>query len=192
MNFWGVYKLTVGVLAAVESVAGMLRSINPPETSIWGALTLAAALLLAIDGLTDLLAHMHGWMFVAVTAAVPVGLSFVTDDWPPRLWMFAVVVGFAEWVFLGLKKATARADIGALACCAVLTISLANTTVMVFRTYWDEPQFWPLGQIFRFMMPIALPWTLILVLLVHSTRELKAPGSERGEEPVLASRAGDD
>lgn len=192
MKFWGVYKVIVGVLAAAESLAGMLRSVNSPETSIWGALTLAAALLLAIEGLTDLFARVHAWIFVAVTAVVPVALSFLTGDWPPKLLIFAVALGFAEWVFLSLKRAAARANIGALACCAVLTVSLANTTVMVFRTYWDEPQFWPLGQIFKFMTPIALPWTLVLILLMHSARELRSSGSESIEAVALASESGDD
>jgi len=72
----------------------------------------------------------------------------------------------------GGRHATGRTEIGALACCIALATSLANTTFMLFRLYWDAPQFWGLGQIFRFMLPIALPWTLVLVLLIHTTREV--------------------
>jgi hypothetical protein len=43
---------------------------------------------------------------------------------------------------------------------------------MLFRLYWDAPEFWPLGQIFRFMLPIALPWTLVLILMVHAGRDV--------------------
>ena len=43
LKFWGVYKLTVGVLAAAESLSGMLRSTDLPATSVWGAITLAAS-----------------------------------------------------------------------------------------------------------------------------------------------------
>jgi len=38
--------------------------------------------------------------------------------------------------------------------------------------YWSAPEFWPLAQIFRFMLPIALPWTLVLILMGHLTREV--------------------
>jgi len=189
LRFWGVYKLMVGVLATAESLTGMLRSVNAPETSMWGAVTIAAAVLLAIDGIEELLAAGNRWVFVALAAVVPIGISFVSGDWPPRLWMFAVAVGFVEWMFLELKQTTGRSEIGALACCVALAMSLGNTTVMLFRMYWNEPQFWPLGAIFRFMLPIALPWTLILILLAHSMRELTAKTPERAEGGVLAAEA---
>lgn len=190
MNFWGTYKLTVGALAAAESLSGMLRSVNPAEASIWGAVTLAAAVLLAVDGLSELFPQMHPWLFVGFASAIPVAISTLSGEWPPKLWMFAIAVGFAMWVFQELKETTGRTEIGALACCAALVISLANTTVMVFRTYWNEPQFWPLGQIFRFMLPIALPWSLILILLLHSARDLAARGSDAPEDAVLEAKAG--
>jgi hypothetical protein len=187
LKFWGVYKLTVGVLAAAESLSGMLRSTDLPATSVWGAITLAAAVLLAIDGLTELFARVHGWVFVSFAAVVPIAISLSSGDWPEKLWMYAVALGFVEWVFQELKRTTARTEIGTLACCAALGISLANTTFMLFKMYWDDPQFWPLGQIFKFMTPIALPWTLVLILLAHSARDLRAKGSNRTEEGALAT-----
>ena len=192
MRFWGVYKLMVGVLATAESLTGMLRSVNAPETSIWGAVTIAAAVLLAIDGIEELLAAGNRWVFVALAAVVPIGISVFSGDWPPRLWMFAVAVGFVEWMFLELKQTTGRSEIGALACCVALAMSLGNTTVMLFRMYWNEPQFWPLGAIFRFMLPIALPWTLILILIAHSTRELGTQRFELADDAGLATTAADD
>lgn len=177
----------VGVLATAESLLGMLRSVNAPETSIWGAVTVAAAILLAIDGLGELFEAGNRWVFVVLAAVVPIGISVFSGDWPPRLWMFAVAIGFVEWVFQELKETTGRSEIGALVCCAALAVSLGNTTFMLFRMYWNEPQFWPLGAIFRFMLPIALPWTLILILLAHSARELTAKAPERAEEGVLAA-----
>jgi hypothetical protein len=192
LKFWGVYKLMVGVLAAAESLLGILRSANPPEMSIWGPLTIAAAVLLAIDGLADLFVNVNRWLFVALGAIVPIAISILSDEWPVRLWIFAVAVGFAEWVFLELRRSTGRTEIGSLACCAALACSLANTTFMIFRQYWDAPQFWPLGQIFRFMLPIALPWTLIAILLLHSARELIASRKERADGPLLASEAADE
>ena len=192
LNFWGVYKLTVGVLAAAESLLGMLRSVNPPETTIWGALTVAASVLLAIDGLTELFPKMNRWIGVALDAMVPIAISVLSGDRPARLWVFAVAVGFVEWVFLELKRVTGRREIGVLACCLVLGSSLANTTLMLFRMYWNEPEFWPLEQIFRFMLPIALPWTLILILLWHSAREVAAHFSDAPEDVPLAVKAGDD
>jgi len=191
LKFWGVYKLTVGSLAAAETVAGMLRTAYPPETSIWGAFTLAASVLLAIDGLAELIEWVHRWVFVAIAVVIPIAISTVSDDWPQRLWMFSIAMGFSEWVFQELKRSTARTDIGALACCAVLAVSLANTTVMVFRTYWDEPQFWPLGQIFKFMAPIALPWTLILIMLWRSGHEVAGRGLDPREDVALAAEAVD-
>ena len=192
MKFWGVYKLLVGVLAAAESLLGILRRANPPDISIWGPLTIAASVLLAIDGLTDLFAHVNRWLFVALGTMIPIAISTLSDDWPARLWIFAVAVGFLEWVFVELRRTTERAEIGSLACCAALACSLANTTFMIFRQYWDAPQFWPLGQIFRFMLPIALPWTLIVILLAHSAHELIVSRSERIDDPLLASEAADE
>jgi len=192
LKFWGGYKFLVGVLAAAESLLGMLRSVNAPETTIWGTLTLAASVLLAIDGLTELFPHVRPWIVVALAAVIPIAISILSGDWPPNLWMFAVAIGFVEWVFLELKRTTGRTEIGVLACCTLLAISLANTTFMLFRMYWNEPEFWPLGQIFRFMLPIALPWTLILILLWHSAREVAARGPDGPEEVVLATKAVDD
>ena len=55
---------------------------------------------------------------------------------------------------------------------------------MLFRMYWNEPQFWPLGQIFRFMSPIALPWTLVLILFVHAVCEVAGdPLQEASAQP---------
>lgn len=192
MRFWGAYKLMVGVLAAVESLLGILRSANPPELTIWGPLTIAASVVLAIDGLADLFPRVNRWVFVALAAVVPVAMSAVSGDWPSKLWMFSIAVGFVEWVIQELKRTTGRTEIGSLAYCAALACSLANTTFMIFREYWDAPQFWPLSQIFRFMLPIALPWTLVLVLLLHSARELSGSGYERSDETLLVSEAGDD
>lgn len=192
MKFWGGYKFLVGVLAAAESLLGMLRSVYLPETTVWGALTLAAALLLAIDGLTQIFPNVHRWIFVALTTLCPLLISVLSGDAPPKLWMFAVAVGFAQWVFLELKRATGLTDIGSMACCLALAASLANTTFMLFRMYWNEPQFWPLGQIFRFMLPVALPWTLVLILLVHSLRELKTGDTSSPHDAVLVAKSGDD
>ena len=192
MKFWGVYKLMVGVLAAAESLLGMLHSVNAPEMSIWGALTLAAAILLAIDGVGQQFGPKHPWLLVVLAAIVPIGISAFSGEWPAKLWMFAIALGFVEWMFLELKQATGRTEIGALVCCAALTVSLGNTTFKVFQLYWNAPQFWPLEQIFRFMLPIALPWTLILILLMHSARELAAKGSESVDEPGLAAKAAED
>lgn len=192
LNFWSIYKLTVGVLAAAESLLGMLRSVNSPETTVWGALTVAASVLLAIDGLIELFPKVNRWIGVALAAIVPIAISVLSGDWPAKLWVFAVAVGFVEWVFLELKRVTGRTEIGVLACCMVLGSSLANTTLMLFRMYWNEPEFWPLGQIFRFMLPITLPWTLILILLWHSAREVAAHGSDTPKDAPLAVKAGDD
>jgi hypothetical protein len=192
LKFWGVYKLMVGVLAAAESLLGMLHSANAPEMSIWGALTLAAAILLAIEGFGQQFGAKHRWIFVVLAAIVPIGISVFSDEWPPKLWMFAIALGFVEWMFQELKQTTGRTEIGTLVCCAALTISSGNTTLKVFQLYWDAPQFWPLQQILKFMVPIALPWTLILILLMHSVRELVARGPEPMDEPGLAAKAADD
>jgi len=181
----------VGALAAAESLLGMLRSVNAPEASVWGALTVAASILLAIDGLERQFDEEHRWPFIALAGIVPICISILSGDWPSKLWMFALAMGFVEWMFQELKRTDGRTEIGTLACCAALAISLANTSIMIFRQYWDAPQFWPLGQIFRFMLPIALPWTLILILLAHSARELVARGT--GNSAVaLAAKAADD
>jgi hypothetical protein len=171
LRFWGMYKLLVGVLAATESLLGMLRGFNGVERGVWGPLTVAAAILLALDGLGQLFPRASRWLLVALAAIVPLAISIISEDWPVKIWMFAAAVAFAEWMFQEIKSAAGRTEVGALLCGVALAISLGNTTLMLFRVYWDEPQFWPLGQIFRFMFPIALPWTLILILIVHAARE---------------------
>lgn len=192
MRFWGLYKLLVGVLAGVESLMGILRSANPPELSIWGPLTIGASVLLAIDGLVHLFPKMNRWVFVALGAIIPIAMSALSGDWTRNLWMFAVAVGFLEWVFQEMKQTTGRTEIGALVCCAALACSLANTTFMIFRQYWDEPQFWPLSQIFKFMLPIALPWTLIAILLLHSARQIWAGRHKSADDALFLSEAADD
>jgi hypothetical protein len=172
LKFWGMYKLLVGVLAASESLLGMLRSFNGVERGVWGPLTIAAAVLLAIDGLGHLFAKVNRWLLVALAAFVPLAISMMSGEWPVKVWIFAAAVAFVEWMFQELKRTVGRTEVAALLCGVVLALSLGNTTWMLFRQYWDEPQFWPLRQIFRFMFPIALPWTLIVVLVVHAVREV--------------------
>lgn len=162
----------VGILAAAESLLGMLRNANGPEASAWGMVTVAAAVLLAVDGLGQFAAAIPRGLLVALAAVVPVGISLGSEESLPGIWMFALAMGFLEWMFLELRVKTGRTEIGGLVCGMALAVSLANTTLMLFRMYWNEPQFWPLGQIFRFMLPIALPWTLVVILLVHSGREV--------------------
>ena len=190
LKFWGAYKLLVGMVAASESFLGMMRTINGSQESMWGPVTLAAALLLAVEGLRQLFPRIHEVATVVFAGVVPFGVASVFGEWRARLWVFAAVVAFLEWTFQRLERATGREEIGALACGVALAVSLANTTFMLFRLYWDEPQFWPLGQIFRFMLPIALPWTLILILVVHAGREvisgLKREGNTRPEVPSQA------
>ena len=175
MKFWGVYKLLVGLLAAAESLLGMLRSFNGGGRGIWGPLTIAAAVLLAIDGLAELFSRAgrwDRWLLVALAGIVALSISIVSGEWPGKIWIFGAAVAFVQWMFQELKRTAGRQEMGALLCGVALAISLGNTTLMLFRVYWDEPQFWPLGQIFRFMFPIALPWTLIVVLVVHAGREV--------------------
>jgi hypothetical protein len=191
LRFWGVYKLLVGVLAATESLLGMLRSFNGAERGVWGPLTVAAAVLLAIDGLGQLFTIANRWLLVALAAIVPLTISIMSGEWPVKVWMFAAAVAFAEWMFQELKRAAGRTEVAALLCGVALAISLGNTTLMLFRVYWDEPQFWPLGQIFKFMFPIALPWTLILVLIVHAARETMAQGPIAVEANAAASNTSD-
>jgi hypothetical protein len=172
LRFWGVYKLLLGLLAGTESLLGMLHGVNGPVVNIWGPLTVAAAVLLAIEGVGRLFSRANRWVLVVLAALIPMCISMLSGEWPPDSWVFAVAIGFIAWVFQELEHATGRTEIGAMACSIALATSLANTTFMLFRLYWDAPQFWGLGQIFRFMLPIALPWTLVLVLLIHTTGEV--------------------
>jgi len=192
LRFWGVYKLLLGVLAGVESLLGILRSGNGPAMNPWGPVTVAAAVLLAINGLAELFPHLHRWLLVLLAAIVPLGISVSSGDWPLKAWVFAAATGFLEWMFLRLEGATGRGELGSLLCAVTLAFSLANTTVMLFRLYWNAPEFWPLDQIFRFMLPIALPWTLILILLGHAIREvaMRTEVDVNSEvQPTLGSRS---
>lgn len=186
LRFWGVYKLLVGILALTESLIGILRSADGPALNPWGPVTVAAAVLLAIDGLAELFPQMHGWLLVALAAILPLVISISSGEWPLKVWMFAAATAFVEWMFQQLEGATGPREIGALVCAATLALSLANTTLMLFHVYWNAPEFWPLGQIFRFMLPIALPWTLVLILLVHATRDLTMRGDADIEPQMRA------
>ncbi len=192
LKFWGVYKLMVGILAAAESLLGILRSSNPPEMTVWAPVTIAASVLLAIDGLSQILPNVNRWIYVALAGSIPVLMAAASGIWPERLWVFTVVIGFLQWAFHRLERTSNRAEIGSLACCVALICSLANTTFMMFRAYWDEPQFWPLSQIFRFMLPIALPWTLIVILLLHTLSTARAANPDRGDDTRMATQAADD
>lgn len=191
LTFWGVYKLMVGILAAAESVVGIARSANPPGLNGWGLLTIAASVLLAIDGLKEILPNVNRRFYLAIAAVTPMAIYNLSGTRSGRLWMFAIALGFIEWVSQKLEETSGQAEMESLACCITLACSLANTTFMIFLQYWDEPQFWPLSQIFRFMLPIALPWTLVLILLVHSARALMVSSYKREQGSRLASKAAD-
>ena len=172
MKFWGVYKFLVGTIAAADSLFGMMQSVNGSRETLWGPAALATSILLAIEGLGQLFPRLHRFVLIALAAAVPLAISSRSAEWHPRIWICAIVLAFLEWMFQSIKQGTGRPDIGALAFASVLAAALANTTFELFRFYWNEPSFWPLSQIFRFMSPIALPWTLVLVLLAHAGREV--------------------
>jgi hypothetical protein len=189
LRFWGLYKLVVGILACIESLLGIIRSGSGPAMNPWGPVTVGAAVLLAIEGIAELFPQLHRWLLVSMAVVVPLGISISSVEWPLKAWMFAASTGFVEWMFLRLKIVTGRMETGSLACVMALALSLANTTVLLFRVYWSAPEFWPLGQIFRFMLPIALPWTLILILLGHAARE-GAMASEADAESEIRPELG--
>lgn len=176
MKFWSVYKFLVGMLASAESLFGMIQTVNGARETLWGPAAVAASILLTIEGLGQLFPRVHRYLLIAVAAGVPVAICGVFHDWQAPVWIFAGILAFLEWMFQSIATATARQDIGALAFSVVLVAALANTTLELFRFYWDEPSFWPLGEIFKFMFPIALPWTLVVILLVHAAREVAARG----------------
>lgn len=191
MKFWGVYKLMVGILAAAESTLGVLQSPNPPEMTVWGTVTIAASVLLAVDGLSQILPNVNRWIYVTLAALIPLAIS-VISGWPERLWMFIVALGFSKWAFQRIEQTSSRSEIQSLVCGVALASSLANTTFRMFCAYWDEPQFWPLSQIFGFMLPIALPWTIIIILLLHSAHAMSLSSPHRADDELIATHGADD
>ena len=175
MKFWGLFELVVGVLFAVESSLGMMQTINVAKEGWWGPVTLGAAVLLAIAGLAQLLPKIHPAVFVVVAAVIPIGISIPAGELSAKMGIFAVLLAFFAWTMQSLSRVPGRTDVGTLFCGLVLSIALLNTTVALFRFYWNDPSFWPLHKIFQFMSPIALPWTLVLILLIHSARECLQP-----------------
>jgi hypothetical protein len=178
VKFWGVYKLLVGMLATGESLFGMIQTVNGGRETLWGPAALAASILLTIEGLGQLFPKLHGYLLITLAAVIPISFPGVFPGWQAPVWIFAVVLAFLEWMFQSIANATAQQDIGALAFSVVLMAALANTTFELFWFYWNEPSFWPLGQIFKFMSPIALPWTLVVILLVQAVRGVVAAGVE--------------
>jgi hypothetical protein len=166
-----VFELVVGVLFAVESSLGLMQIINVMKEGWWGPVTLGAAILLAIAGLAQLLPKVHSAVFVVMAALVPIGISLAASQFSMKTVVFAVLLSFFAWTMQRLSHTTGRSEVGAFLCGIVITIALLNTTVALFRFYWNDPSFWPLHKIFHFMSPIALPWTLVLILVVHSGRE---------------------
>ena len=175
LKFWGLFELVVGVLFAVESSLGMMQTINVAKEGWWGPVTLGAAVLLAIAGLAQLLPKIHPAVFVVVAAVIPIGISIPAGELSAKMGIFAVLLAFFAWTMQSLSRVPGRTDVGTLFCGLVLSIALLNTTVALFRFYWNDPSFWPLHKIFQFMSPIALPWTLVLILLIHSARECLQP-----------------
>ena len=188
VTIWGTFKVFVGVLAASSSLFGMVQSVNRSPGSWWGPITLASAVLLAIEGVFQLLTGAHSNFLIVLAAMVPIGVFSLSGDWPPRIWVLAAMMAFLEWTIRRLSHATGRSEIGTLVFSTVLGAALANTTVELFRYYWDAPSFWTLHQIFGFMFPIVLPWVLIVILIVHSGRDVLRP---RTEVPETTLRPGD-
>lgn len=175
MKFWGIFEFFVGALFAVESSLGMLQIINVMKEGWWGPVTLGAAILLALGGLAQLLPRVHAMVFALIAALLPVGIALAAGELSARTAVFAVLLAFFAWTMQRLSRAPGRTEAGSLFCSLVLAIALLNTTIALFRFYWNDPSFWPLHKIFQFMSPIALPWTLVLILVIHSARECLIP-----------------
>ena len=172
MRIWGPFKLSVGVLAMVSSLFGMLHAASGIPENWWGPVTLAFAALLALEGLHELLPGAHVYLLVALAASVPLGICVVFKEWSPMVWIFALLLAFLEWTIRRLARMTEQTEIGTLLFSTALAVSLANTTLELFRFYWNAPSVWTLTQIANFMFPIVLPWSLILILIAHSGREV--------------------
>ncbi|HEY1579480.1 MAG TPA: hypothetical protein VGF82_20620 [Terracidiphilus sp.] len=171
MKFWGLFELVVGVFFALESTVGMMQIVNVAKEGWWGPVTLGAAILLAIGGLAQLLPKIHAAVFVALAAVVPLGISILASELSPTTAIFVVSLAFFAWTMQKQSRAAGRSEVGMLVCGIVLAIALGNTTVNLFRFYWNDPSFWPLHKILQFMCPIGLPWTLVLLQIIHSGRE---------------------
>lgn len=172
MKIWGTFKLFVGVLAVVSSLFGMMQGANGSPGNWWGPVTLASAALLVLEGVFQLFSKAHSSLLITLAAMVPIGVSSLMREWPPRLWVFAAMLAFLEWTIRKLSSTTGRSEIGTLVFSCVLGAALGNTTVELFRYYWNAPSVWTLGQIAGFMFPIVLPWVLIVILIGHSGREV--------------------
>lgn len=171
MKFWGIFELVVGVLFAVESSLGMMKIINMAKEGWWGPVTLGAAILLAIGGLAQLLPKLRAAVFVSLAAASSFGISFLAGELSSTTVIFVVLLAFFAWTMQRMSRTGMRNEAAMLVCAIILVIALGNTTVDLFQFYWNDPSFWPLRKILQFMSPIALPWTLVLILVVHSGRE---------------------
>jgi hypothetical protein len=176
LRIWGTFKLFVGVLAMVSSLLGMMQGENRIPQGWWGPVTLASAVLLGLEGISELLAGAHSNLLIVLAGVVPIGIAGLFQEWSPRVWVFASMLAFFEWTIRRLSKTTERSEVGTLLFSVVLGAALANTTGELFRFYWDAPSVWTLSQIARFMFPIMLPWILVVVLIAHSGREVLRPG----------------
>jgi len=187
LRIWGTFKLFVGMLAAVSSIFGMMQRVSASPGSWWGPVAVASAALLTLEGIFQLLPETYTNLLIALAAMIPIGISSLSGEWPARVWIFAAMVAFLEWTIRRLSSATGRSEIGTLVFSGLLGAALANTTVELFRYYWNAPSVWTLGQIMGFMFPIALPWVLVAILILHSGREVFRA---RGEiaEPGLGQR----
>jgi len=184
LRIWGTFKLSVGVLAAVSSLFGMMQSVNGISRNWWGPVTLASAALLALEGMFELLSGAYTNLLIVVAAMIPIVIYSVFQEWSPRVWVFALLLAFLEWTIRRLSKMTGQSEIGTLVFSLVLVAALANTTGELFRFYWNAPSFWTLRQIAGFMFPIVLPWSLIVILITHAGRDfLKSRTQMRETNP---------
>jgi len=174
MKAWGSAYVVVAALSGYESLFAMADSVNGATGRWWPPVTLAAAILLFIDGLKLLLPRLPSVWLTAFAGAVPLAICSLFGEWPIRVWVFSAALMLIEGVLLKARSTTKREGIAALAGLLVLNIALADSTLRVARYYWqgwwDATSRWTLFQIIVFVLPVLIPWSILLLLLAHSAR----------------------
>ena len=176
MKGWGVWYISVGLLAGYSSLLSMMATVNGAPESLWPALSLAASILLFCDGLKSCFSHIAIWWLVIIVAAIPLVLCSIFMEWPLSCWIFSGILAIAEVILLQLSKQLKRDGFVPFVSSVVLALALADSTSRLFfdywRGWWSGTSQWGLTDIASFMLPAFIPWAILISILVHSGIEV--------------------
>lgn len=176
MKGWGVWYISVGLLAGYSSLLGMMATVNGAPESVWPALSLAASILLFCDGLKCCFSQIANWSLVVIVAAIPLCLCSIFMEWPLPCWIFSGALAVVEMLLLRVSNQLKRDGIIPFVSGVILGLALTDSTVRLFLHYWSDwwnaKSQWGITDIVGFILPAFIPGAALLSIVVHSGIEV--------------------